>query len=187
MYVKIDCEPPLLPPRAMYYKYGLAISTSMEGFLVPGRYFVTSGVANGAPSDLNAQDMALREAGIADCNLVGVSSIIPSGAEEIGPVPIPKGAVTFCVLARMTGEEGDRVGAGLAWSWGRTQGGERYGIVAEHHGTGLPSEIESIVRADLLGMAETRRMVLEDIHTKVESLICRDGYGCAVAVLVYVP
>ncbi len=155
--------------------------------MVPGRFFVTSGVANGAPSELNAQDLALREAGIGDCNLVGVSSIIPSGAKEIRPVPIPKGAVTFCVLTRMTGAEGERVGAGLAWAWGRTQAGERYGIVAELQGNGLPSEIESLVRADLLGMAEARHMVLEDIHTRVESVICREGFGCAVAILVYVP
>ena len=159
----------------------------MEGFLVPGRFFVTSGVANGAPSELNAQDLAFREAGIGDCNLVGVSSIIPPGANEIRPIPIPKGAVTFCVLAKMTGEEGERVGAGLAWAWGRTQSRERYGIVAEHHGSGLPSEIESLVRADLLGMAEARHMVLEDVHTRIESVICKEGFGCAAAVLVYVP
>lgn len=171
----------------MYYKYALVRSTTMDGFLVPGRYFVTSGVANGAPSELNAADIALLEAGLGDCNLVGVSSIIPSGAEEVGPVPIPKGAVTFCVLARMTGEEGDRVGAGLAWAMGRTQDGRRYGIVAENHGSGLPNEIESLVRADLLGMAQARRMVLEEVRTRVESITCRDGHGCAVVVLVYVP
>jgi arginine decarboxylase len=171
----------------VYYKYAVNASTSMDDFLVPGRFFVTSGIASGAPSELNAQDLALREAGIGDCNLVGVSSIIPSGARETEPVPIPKGAITFCVLARMTGEEGDRVGAGLAWAWGVTQGGERYGIVAEHHGSGLPSEIESVVRADLMGMAEARNMVLEDVRTLVESTICRDGFGCAVAALVYVP
>ncbi|NIW83357.1 MAG: hypothetical protein GWN18_12525 [Thermoplasmata archaeon] len=87
----------------------------------------------------------------------------------------------------MAGGDGERVGAGIAWSWGRTQGGERYGIVAEHTGSELPSEIEGIVRADLLGMAEARNMVLEDTKAQVESTLCRDGYGAAVAALVYVP
>ncbi len=171
----------------MYYKYALTAWETMEGFLVPGRFFVTSGTATGAASGLNALDMAFREAGIGDCNLVGVSSIIPSGAKEIAPMSIPKGAVIFCVLARMAGGDGERVGAGIAWSWGRTQGGERYGIVAEHTGSELPSEIEGIVRADLLGMAEARNMVLEDTKAQVESTLCRDGYGAAVAALVYVP
>ena len=148
---------------------------------------MTSGTATGVASELNALDVALREADISDCNLVGVSSIIPSGAREVAPMGIPKGAITFCVLAHMEGAEGDRVGAGLAWAWGRTQGGERYGIVAEHHGSELPSEIESIVRADLLGMAEARHMVLEETKTRIESTICRDGFGAAVAALVYVP
>ncbi len=159
----------------------------MDGFWVPKRFFVTSGIATGAESELNAFDRALREAGVTDCNLVGVSSIIPTDARETEPIPIPKGAITFCVLARMTGGEGGRVGAGLAWAWGTTQGGERYGIVAEHHGNQLASEIESIVRADLLGMAEARDMVLEEVHTRVESVLCREGFGSAVAALVYAP
>ncbi len=176
-----------LASRAMYYKYALTAWETMEGFLVPSRFFVTSGIATGAASELNALDMAFRAAGIGDCNLVGVSSIIPSGAREVTPVPVPKGAITFCVLASMEGGEGDRVGAGISWARGRTQGGERYGIVAEHTGSELPSEIESIVRADLLGMAEARHMVLEDTKARVESTLCRDGCGAAVAALVYLP
>ncbi len=171
----------------MYYKYALARSTPMEGFLLPRRFFVTSGSADGAISELNAFDLALRDAGVTDLNLVGVSSIIPAGAEETGPVPIPKGAITFCVLAKMTGEEGERVGAGLAWAMGTNKEGQRYGIVAEHHGGQLPSEIEGIVRAELHAMAEAREMVLEKVDTRAVSVICRDGHGCAVAVLVYVP
>jgi arginine decarboxylase len=172
--------------RAKYYIYALAASRTMEGFLVPGRFFVTSGVATGAASDLNALDLALREAGIANCNLVGVSSILPEGSFQVEPSRLPTGAITFCVLAKMAGPEGDRVGAGIAWSFGRTRGGERYGIVAEHTGPELPSEIEGIARADLLGMAEARDMVLEEVKTEVVSTLCRDGYGAAVTALVYV-
>jgi arginine decarboxylase len=158
----------------------------MEGFLLPRRYFVTSGVAEGAASELNAFDMALRQAGISDCNLVGVSSIIPSEATPVEPVPIPPGAITFCVLAEMTGAEGDRVGAGLAWAMGTTRDGQMFGIVAEHTGPELPSGIEALARADLMGMAEARDMVLEEVRTEVVSTLCRDGFGSAVTALVYV-
>lgn len=170
----------------MYYKYGLAASMIMDDFIVPKRFFVTSGIAEGAMSELSAFDLALKDAGITDLNLVGVSSIIPSGAQETEPVPIPKGAITFCVLAKMACEEGTRVGAGLAWAMGTVPGGERFGIVAEHHGSELPSEIEAIVRADLLCMAEARDMVLDDVQTVAVSTLCRDGFGSAVAALVYV-
>lgn len=170
----------------MYYKYALARSTPMEGFLLPQRFFVTSGVAEGAPSELNAFDLALKAAGIDNCNLVGVSSIIPGDAFEIEPLRVPTGAITFCVLADITGTDGERAGAGLAWAFGRTHGGERFGIVAEHTGGELPSEIEAVVRADLLGMAEAREMVLEDVRTTAVSTLCGDGFGSAVAALVYV-
>ncbi|MHC4780596.1 MAG: pyruvoyl-dependent arginine decarboxylase [Planctomycetota bacterium] len=171
----------------MYYKYALAASTSMDDFLVPKRFFVTSGIALEAGSELNAFDLALKDAGITDCNLVGVSSIIPTGAEETNVVDIPKGAITFCVMAKMTGRSGQRLGCGLAWSWGTTQDGERFGIVAEHHGSDLKGDIESIVRAELLAMAEARDMVLEKIHTRIESTLCAGEHGCVVAALVYAP
>ena len=159
----------------------------MEGFLVPKRFFVTSGVALEAGSELNAFDLALRDAGITDCNLVGVSSIIPTGAEETGPVDIPKGAITFCVMAKMTGRSGQRLGCGLAWSWGTTPDEERFGIVAEHHAGDLKGDIDSIVRAELMAMAEARDMVLENVHTRVESALCVGEHGCVVAALVYAP
>jgi arginine decarboxylase len=171
----------------MYYKYALAISCLMEGFLVPKRFFVVSGVAHDGISDLNALDLALKDAGVPDCNLVGVSSIIPSGAQETGPVDIPKGAITFCVLAKMTGRSGERLGCGLAWAWGTAREGERYGIVAEYCGGDMKGDIESIVRAELLGMAEARDMVLEEIHTRVESTLCEGEHGCVVTALVYAP
>ena len=173
--------------RAKYYKYAPAASQPMDGFWVPKRFFVTSGVAHDARSELNAFDLALKDAGITDVNLVGVSSIIPGGAEQTGLVDIPKGAITFCVLAKMTGRSGMRLGCGLAWAWGTTRGGERYGIVAEYHGGDSKGDIESIVRAELLGMAEARDMALEEIHIRVESTLCGDGYGCVVTALVYAP
>jgi pyruvoyl-dependent arginine decarboxylase len=171
----------------MYYKYSSAASTPMNGFMVPKRFFVTSGVATGAASELNAFDLALDDAGISGCNLVPVSSILPTEAEYIEPLQIPKGAITFCVMAKMAAEEGTRVGAGLAWAWGTDAEGDRYGIVAEHHGSELPSEIELIVKGDLLGMAEARQMAIERVNSRVESTLCMDGFGSAVAVLVYAP
>lgn len=172
---------------AMYYKYAIAVSSSMEGFLVPKRFFVVSGEAHDGTSDLNAFDLALKDAGITGCNLVGVSSIIPSGAQETGPVDIPKGAITFCVLAKMSGRSGERLGCGLAWAWGTTRDGERYGIVAEYRGGDLKGDIESIVRAELLDMAKARDMALEEIHTRVESTLCKGERGCVVTALVYAP
>jgi len=47
--------------------------------MVPKEFFVTSGKAFSATSELNAFDQALKNAGIAHCNLVQVTSILPKG------------------------------------------------------------------------------------------------------------
>ena len=159
----------------------------MDGFLVPRGYFVTSGEAHDGASELNAFDLALRDAGITECNLVEVSSILPPDSHEMEPIEIPKGAITFCVMAKMAGTLGERIGAGLTWAWGTTGDGERYGIVAEHHGNSQEDEIERMLQVKLDRMAEVRGMQPEEPRSRVISAVCDGNYGCVVAVLVYVP
>jgi arginine decarboxylase len=156
----------------------------MVGPWVPGRFFVTSGIAHDGASELNAFDLALKDAGITQCNLVEVSSILPPGCEEVEPMCIPTGAVTYCVMARMAGTKGERIGAGLAWAWGTNAEGERHGIVAEHHGNSPDAELERMLLIKLRRMAEVRGMELEEPRTLVRSVVCDGNYGCAVAVLV---
>src|SRR4030042_1246961 len=85
--------------------------------MIPREFFITSGKASSPVSELNAFDMALKGAGIAQCNLVCVSSILPKGCKERKRTMIPTGSITFTVLARMDGDEGTTIGAGIAWTW----------------------------------------------------------------------
>jgi arginine decarboxylase len=157
----------------------------MDGSLIPRDFFVTSGIAHEAASELHALDLALMEAGIGDLNLVSVSSILPSGARESAPITLPKGGITFCVMVKMIGNSGERLGCGLAWAMGTTKDGERYGLVAEYHGSELKGDIDSIVRAEIMSMAEARYMVLDEVRTRVESMICKGNHGCVVSALVF--
>jgi len=59
--------------------------------MIPKAFFVTGGKAIGTVSKLNAFDLALKNAGIANCNLVKVSSIIPPNCKETAPKKIPIG------------------------------------------------------------------------------------------------
>jgi len=45
--------------------------------MIPKEFFVTSAKATSPVSELNAFDLALKNAGIAQCNIVPVSSILP--------------------------------------------------------------------------------------------------------------
>jgi len=159
----------------------------MHGFLVPRQFFITSGVAHDGSSLLNAFDLALEDAGITQCNLVEVSSILPPDSEEIQPIDIPAGAITFCVMAKMAGTLGERIGSGLAWAWGELPDGDKYGIVAEHHGNSAETEIERMLRMKIERMAEVRDLTFTSLQTRVVSSVCEGNYGCVVSVLVYVP
>jgi arginine decarboxylase len=72
--------------------------------MIPKEFFITSGKATSQVSELNAFDLALKKAGIAQCNLVSVSSILPLGCKERKRRKITAGAITYAVIARMDGD-----------------------------------------------------------------------------------
>ena len=99
--------------------------------MIPKEFFVTSGKATSPISELNAFDSALKNAGIAQCNLVSVSSVLPPGCKEIEWKQMPIGSITHAVVARMNAEGEATIGAGIVWAWAEDK---KYGIVAETYG-----------------------------------------------------
>jgi arginine decarboxylase len=103
--------------------------------MVPTKMFFTKGV--GRHKDyLHSFELALRDAGIEKCNIVSVSSIFPPQckiiSKEEGLRLLRPGQVQFCVLARNTTNEPNRLVAasiGLAVPADPTQ----YGYLSEHH------------------------------------------------------
>lgn len=155
---------------------------------LPRRFFVSSGSAISSISPLNAFDSALVKAGIGHCNLVSVSSILPEGCRQVEKAKIAPGAVTFCVMARVDGLGGGRIGAGLGWGFGVDSQGERYGLVAEAHGSKGDGALKSELSDSLHEMARIRRLKLSSLETKTESMEILDGkYGSVVVALIFVP
>jgi arginine decarboxylase len=151
--------------------------------LIPKRFFVTSGKASSPVSELNAFDLALEHAGIAQCNLVCVSSILPSGCKETKLESIPIGSITHCVLARMDGDEGTTIGAGIAWGY---ESEMKYGIVAEAHGFMDQKALKEILEWKIREMAKIRKIRLNGINYKIEVMrVPMDQYGCVISSLVY--
>jgi arginine decarboxylase len=105
---------------------------------VPKIMFLTKG--KGLHKDyLTSFELALRDAEIADLNLVSVSSIKPSNCKIVsrheGRKHLMSGQVVFTVLARSSTNEPNRLIAasvGLASPADNTQ----YGYLSEHHSTG---------------------------------------------------
>ncbi len=105
---------------------------------VPRMMFFTKG--KGVHKDnLTSFELALRDAGIADLNLVSVSSIKPPHCKIVGTkegrIHLRPGQVAFAVMARSATNEPNRLIAasvGLAMPADDSQ----YGYLSEHHSTG---------------------------------------------------
>jgi len=153
--------------------------------VIPKKFFVTSGKAIDPISSLNAFDAALVDAKISQCNLVSVSSILPPEAEEIQKVPIHPGSVTFVVLARMDGDEGEEIAAGVGWTW---EANHKFGMVAEAHGYMSREAINEILEWKLNEMARLRGITITEKKVKAETLtVPMDNYGSVIAAVVFVP
>jgi len=153
--------------------------------MIPKEFFITSGKATSPVSELNAFDLALKKAGIAQCNLVCVSSILPKGCVEIEKHNITAGSITYSVLARMDGDEGTTIGAGIAWAWAKSK---KYGLVAEAHGFMGKKALEETLEWKIREMAKIRGIQIGSFQKRMENLrVPMDNYGCVLSALVYYP
>ena len=110
--------------------------------MVPTHLFLTRGVGVHREK-LASFEQALRSAGIAYCNLVSVSSILPPRCKIIprkrGEQLIRPGEITYCVMARSETNERNRLisaSVGLAIPTDR----RTYGYLSEHHAYGETDE-----------------------------------------------
>lgn len=105
---------------------------------IPTKVFLTKGVGKHREK-LQSFEMALRDAGIAQYNLVRVSSIFPPGCRiiprNVGISQLKAGQIVFCVLSDNSTNEPHRLLAssvGLSTPKDRTQ----HGYLSEHHSFG---------------------------------------------------
>lgn len=153
--------------------------------MIPKEFFVTSGKAISPVSELNAFDLALDNAGIAQCNLVSISSILAPNCVEKKRKKLPIGSITFAVMARMDGDEGTIIGAGIAWAWEKDK---KYGLVAEAHGHMDHKALKEILEWKIEEMAKIRQIEISEPNYRIENLrVPMDNYGCVLAALVCIP
>ncbi|MCK4600935.1 MAG: arginine decarboxylase, pyruvoyl-dependent [Phycisphaerae bacterium] len=110
--------------------------------LVPKEIFFTKGVGKHR-NRLQSFELALRQAGIEEGNLVRVSSILPPKCKIIpkkrGLARFEAGEITYIVLAEASTNEPSRlVGAGVGLA--QPTEGEQYGYISEHHGYGMTEQ-----------------------------------------------
>jgi len=125
--------------------------------LVPERVFLTKGVGKHR-YQLKSFEEALRQAGVAQQNLVQVSSILPPKckviARENGLKSLVPGQITYCVMARSdTNEHGRLIASSIGIAVPKDR--NNWGYISEVHGYGMnqqeAADMSEDLAADMLG------------------------------------
>jgi arginine decarboxylase len=129
---------------------------SMDG-LVPARVFLTKGVGRHR-YQLKSFEEALRQARVAQQNLVQVSSILPPKckiiAREKGLKSMVPGQISYCVIARSdTNEHGRLIASSIGIAVPKDR--NKWGYISEVHGHGMnkaeAADMSEDLAADMLG------------------------------------
>ena len=136
---------------------------------------------------LAAFDDALLSAGIANFNLITLSSVIPPHSTiRVGDTdPLPAGGHgdrLYCVMSvGYADHPGELVTAGLGWATNPATGG---GLFVEHSGGSEQSVVEQI-QLSLEDMSRNRGGGYDDVRHAVISAHCDDKPVCALTVATY--
>jgi arginine decarboxylase len=147
---------------------------------------VTKGIGNG-PTELAAFDQALNIAGIANFNLIYLSSVLPPGSDVIvEPKTVPYqggwGDRLYIVIAQMrTIQRNQEAWAGIGWMQDPKSGA---GLLVEHEGHS-EGEVRGDIENSLKGLAENRQMKFGPIHMEVVGGKCVDNPICALVVATF--
>ncbi len=148
---------------------------------------ISRGVGVG-PTRLSAFDAALLTAGVADYNLIRLSSVIPPGAvvcEVPGDQQIKgeHGDALYCVYAAAwASTPGEQAWAGVAWA--TRPDGSGSGLFVEHEGSS-EATVAGDLYATLESMIASRREHYEIAGMVMSSAECVDHPVCAMTMATY--
>jgi arginine decarboxylase len=148
---------------------------------------LSSGIGNG-PTKLAAFDAALNAAGIANYNIIALSSVIPPKSEitEINKKtirPLGKwGDILYVVMAEMRVDTPNvEAWAGIGWVQDEKTG---KGLFVEHEGNSEKS-VKDNINDSLRALMTTRNIDYSPIHMEVAGATCHDDPVCALVVAAY--
>jgi arginine decarboxylase len=154
-----------------------------------GSIVVAQGCGSG-PTALAAFDAALRDAGVANYNLIVLSSVIPPGSEiqrrRWQTPAVHWGRRLYCVLSEMRETRpGHEAHAGIGWVQampGDAAPGAGLFVELHDHDRG---RLERDLHATLASMQRGRGLRDSTVHTEIASARCSTEPVCALAIAVY--
>ena len=151
---------------------------------------VATGLGTG-PTKLSAFDAALNHAGIANYNLLRLSSVVPPNSEivvhEKSPIPADQmpggwGDRLYVVMA----EQREHIPNAEAWAgigWVQEKESKK-GLFVEHEGKSEKA-VRSDIEQSLKALMATRNVDFGEINMVVEGRTCKHQPICAMVVAVY--
>jgi len=149
------------------------------------RVVLTAGVGSG-PTSLSAFDAALIDAGVANFNLLTLSSVIPPGTEVVvsESAAIPEGGWgdrLYVVMAeeRVTTRNAE-AWAGVGWVQDETG----RGLFVEHHGSSK-AEVERDINDSLRTLTANRGGGFGSHQMRLSGATCAGDAACALVVAAF--
>ena len=147
---------------------------------------LVTGSAGEAPTELAAFDAALCGAGIANFNLIRLSSVIPAGSTVVEKHPDLSpdewGWRLYVVLAEQRASRaGEQAWAGIGWIQDPTDG---RGLFVEHEGTS-EAQIEDLISESLASMRASRDDTFGPVELVKRGVRCTGTPVCALVAAVY--
>lgn len=140
-----------------------------------------------AHTKLAAFDAALNEAGVANYNLIRLSSIIPPGSQIIVKKPIEHrpgewGDRLYAVMAEMRVDTPNmEAWAGIGWVQDKESG---KGLFVEHEGNNEQT-VRRDIKSSLEALMGVREIDFGEIHMEVAGRTCTHDPVCALVVAVF--
>lgn len=158
---------------------------SSEVATTSGRLHITVRTAVGTGrTPVSAFDDALHHAGVADFNLIRLSSVVPPRSDVVisdEPLDFEHGDRLYCVYAVGHAElRGESTWAGLGWAYDEDHGG----LFVEHH-SGSEDSVREAVRMSMEDMAARRERDFGPVHEAVIGAHCEDQPVCALAIATF--
>ncbi len=148
---------------------------------------IAAGAGTG-PTKLAAFDAALNQAGVANYNLIRLSSIVPPGSKinvYDGPVSTQSGSWgdrLYVVMADMRVDTPNaEAWAGIGWVQDQETG---KGLFVEHEGAN-EGTVRRDIQQSLESLMATRNVDFGEIHMKVIGRTCTHEPVCALVIATY--
>jgi len=169
------------------YKSSIILIRGLSIIIKTMEIQITTGIGTG-PTNLAAFDSALNHAGVANYNIIKLSSVIP---------PKSKVRLTNSPLKKLSGEWGDKLyvvmaeqrvdtpnteaWAGVGWVQDKKTG---KGLFVEHEGNS-EQKVRNDIRQSLDALMATRNVNFGPVMMEVVGRACKHEPVCAMVVAVY--